>query len=194
MNAILVSVPPEVCERIANGEQTVLLMKRIPKLDVPYKCYIYQSANNRVCNNCNFCQHVLGMIAFRVCMVKTPNIELGERQKKCIHKDLTRGKVIGEFVCNTVRDYASDECPDYNVLDTYGAPCYGLRITDLKIYDTPKELGEFKHCCKHNRECDDCKYWGFQHVKKGSVELLCPIDIPLTRPPATFCYVSEVGE
>lgn len=187
MKAILVSVPPEVCERIANGEQTLLLMKRIPKLDTPYKVYVYCTKN---------AHYEIAQIRFadgwRVKHI-TDDTTYANGCTANIGETLN-GKAIGSFVCNTIRDYASDECPDYNVLDTYGAPCYGLRITDLKIYDTPKELGEFKHCCKHNRECDDCKYWGFQHVKKGGVELLCPIDIPLTRPPATFCYVSEVGE
>lgn len=73
-----------------------------------------------------------------------------------------------------------------------GKHLYGWHISNLRIYDKPKELSEFKPCCKHNGECDNCKYFGFQQVKKGNVELLCPIDIPLTRPPQSYMFVEEI--
>ncbi len=117
------------------------------------------------------------------------------------------GKVIGEFVCARIskcntygldgkdRLKATTCLDDAEIMDYVGyldKSFYLLHIADLKIYDTPRELGEFRKVCPHNYECDDCKYWGFQFVKKGGVELQCPIDIPLTRAPQSWQYVEEI--
>lgn len=75
-----------------------------------------------------------------------------------------QGKVIGEFVCDRITDisvvvrncnedynhvYHNDECKGscltWKELQEYGKgkPLYGWHISDLKIYDKPKELSEF---------------------------------------------------
>lgn len=42
MKAIIQSLSPAVCERIANGEQSIIVAKTAPK-EVPFKVYIYQT-------------------------------------------------------------------------------------------------------------------------------------------------------
>lgn len=39
--AVLISIRPEWCEKILNGEKTVEIRKNRPSLKMPFKCYIY---------------------------------------------------------------------------------------------------------------------------------------------------------
>ena len=39
--AVMLSIRPKWCEKIANGEKTIEVRKTKPKLGTPFKCYIY---------------------------------------------------------------------------------------------------------------------------------------------------------
>ena len=67
-----------------------------------------------------------------------------------------------------------------------GKPIYGWHISDLKIYDKPKEVSEFKHWV-NNKDYDG---WNEQRTKiiKGFVLK------PLTRPPQSYMFVEDLGE
>ena len=39
--AVLISIRPKWCEKIVNGEKTIEVRKTKPKLETPFKCYIY---------------------------------------------------------------------------------------------------------------------------------------------------------
>jgi hypothetical protein len=124
------------------------------------------------------------------------------------------GKVIGKFVCNNIDEYKYDYCPhpeigmDYDcgdnwweILDEelnlacltesqfrmYAYPkheVYGWHISDLVIYDKPKELGEFERACPNNvRSCAMCRHSGYSAMK-------C---LPITKPPQSWCYVEGVN-
>lgn len=118
------------------------------------------------------------------------------------------GKVVGEFVCDRIDKYeCHNELPydKYDLsknalknmclichdVDKYGAGkiIYGWRISDLKIYDKPKELGKFKHyvdCENSNKLCSMCKYsW-------RDCNGILDCDSRLTRPPQSLCYVEEL--
>ena len=41
--AVLISIRPKWCEKIAIGEKTVEVRKNRPKLETPFKCYIYET-------------------------------------------------------------------------------------------------------------------------------------------------------
>lgn len=51
-----------------------------------------------------------------------------------------------------------------------GRPVYGWRISDLRIYDTPRELSEFT---------------GLRETKFGAEP------VTIKRPPQSFCYVED---
>lgn len=91
------------------------------------------------------------------------------------------GSVIGEFVCDSIsilpaifiaknvygasenaQRFASESCLTQQELIAYCGTndfLYGWHISNLKIYDTPKELGEFYVKCGDRKiKCDDCKY------------------------------------
>ncbi len=135
------------------------------------------------------------------------------------------GKVIGEFVCDRIEEIACHKYNngvgfDYsyytNTLDTLvnethlsdydmqqylgradDGECvgYGIHITDLKIYDTPKELGEFRKPCPFNENCDlACPHaFGEYHGDgiNGDVDFVGCGNI-LTRAPQSWCYVEEI--
>lgn len=98
------------------------------------------------------------------------------------------GKVIGEFVCDeiTVAELGSYcKIPlqaaqlDAYELMTYadGKPVYGWHISNLIIYDKPKELDELRKPIECHRgiareNCIGC--W----------------DCEITRPPQSWCYVA----
>ena len=41
MKAVLMSIQPKWCELIASGKKTIEIRRNIPKLDAPFKVYIY---------------------------------------------------------------------------------------------------------------------------------------------------------
>lgn len=46
--AVLISIRPEWCEKIINGRKTIEVRKTRPKMDTPFKCYIYKWGNGKV--------------------------------------------------------------------------------------------------------------------------------------------------
>lgn len=122
MKAVLISIKPKWCELIDNGKKTVEVRKSKPKIDVPFKCYIY--CTNDKHGWFNFAQ-----------------------------KTRLDGKVIGEFICKGIMQPNDNlnlmsklSCVPIDELIEYsnGKQLYGWRITDLVIYDKPKELSKFK--------------------------------------------------
>ena len=43
MKAVLMSIRPKWCELIANGKKTIEVRKTRPKMETPFKCYIYEA-------------------------------------------------------------------------------------------------------------------------------------------------------
>lgn len=39
--AVLISIRPKWCEKIVSGEKTIEVRKTRPKMETPFKCYIY---------------------------------------------------------------------------------------------------------------------------------------------------------
>jgi predicted transcriptional regulator len=177
VRSVLISIQPKWCELIASGKKTVEVRKSKPKLDTPFKVYIY----------CTKGQHETLWRYFGKYYYDTqfPN----ERPNRA------SGKVIGEFVCNeiTVAEYGSyyvlpksktmlDELDLLEYAD--GKTVYGWHISDLVIYDKPKELSEFKSAVTYGRKLRT-EFFG--------KDPCCVNDYRLTRPPQSWCYVEELG-
>lgn len=152
MKAVLISIRPEWCQKIVNGQKTIEVRKTRPKMDTPFKCYIYKCGN---------------------------------------------GKVIGEFLCDQIiedRTYGHNEefyraaCMSAYDAAAYAmqSPMYGWHISNLKIYDTPKELIEF-HTWK---KCKSCNKSGYESTACIYDEN-CIIPAAITKAPQSWCYVEE---
>lgn len=168
MNEIMLSVRPKWCEKICSGEKTIEVRKTLPKLQMPFKCYIY-------CTQAS--------VKYRtICGCHVPNsdelyrhpeqgIKHGDSIELMLCEYYTKdnflnGKVIGEFVCKNITcikadiDISGDKhlyntaffggktcLSDEELFDyIYSAPNktgWGWWLFDLKIYDKPKQLSDF---------------------------------------------------
>lgn len=114
------------------------------------------------------------------------------------------GKVVGKFVCDKIEEVyqcnsgwvkengciSQDEFFDYLGIPRgthfgYDKKAYAWHISDLKIYDKPKDLKEFKKPCDRFLDCITCK----RLVRNDF--LSC--DNIITKPPQSWCYV-EIKE
>lgn len=74
-----------------------------------------------------------------------------------------------------------------------GKTLYGWHISDLKIYDKPRELSEFRKPCNWNYDCCTCKRAKYE-LTKAEAKVFYGCDSELTRPPQSWCYVEDLGE
>lgn len=190
--AVMLSIRPKWCEKIASGEKTIEVRKTRPKLETPFKVYIYCTLGKHLA----FMQSQTGanLIA---CMDVTAAIPVGGA--------IGNGKVIGEFTCDRIDEYDDDTIfsfrhEDYACWNDFdldracmhpedfqnyadGKWLYGWHISDLRIYDAPRELSEFQRA---TNPCDSChaEYtWKCTGCKKLSGDI--------KRPPQSWCYVEE---
>lgn len=170
--AVMLSIRPKWCEKICGGEKTIEVRKTCPKLETPFKVYIYCT------------------------LPKYPHEDF-------IATDYPKpqfyggGKVIGEFTCDRITrvnicgfwdDYGkqldnqlNETCLTSEELCNYlGTQVgYGWHISDLVIYDKPKELSEFS-CGSSTLEWSKTRD-GFPWKWSG-----------MKRPPQSWCYVENV--
>lgn len=181
MKSVLIAIRPQwvekICHKIGEDEtgkaiyeKRIEVRKSAPQ-EVPFKAYIYCCKGN---NGYEWLYRV---------------DDNGRGKAQSWH-----GKVIGDFVCDKVvkYDYQVIACAEYEVngadvkeelrynagacltaeeMYSYskGKTLYGWHISDLKIYDKPRNLSEFGKV-------------GFGH------------EVPLKRPPQSWQYVEDLGE
>ena len=118
------------------------------------------------------------------------------------------GKVAYEFVCDTVENIPVDSeafaviskpaCLTIDELLEYcsGSDMYGWHITDLKIYDKPRELGEIttyttrrRYTTKKAKEFtgDGINIEKLMHGNRVEARII-------TKPPQSWQYVGEIEE
>ena len=220
MKAVLQSIKPFYCQKIMDGEKLIEIRKSAPKLDVPFKAYIYETQGRKYPFGVSvetIAKHAddlyldtrRGMPAVKIDSKHRPYFSYG------------RMKVIGEYICNnidvydfstiqqeyharvmneTVHDeFVSGSCVSYEDVYSYcivGAipnEIYGWYISNLKIYDKPKELNAFYNYCYSG--CDKCEFRSWDYSYAGEFkEMICTVSNKkrLVRPPQSWCYVDEL--
>ena len=187
-NAVLMSIRPKWVLKIAGGKKDVELRKTRPTIETPFKCYIY-------------------------CTKGYSKVSTDSANEFAIAKQMVGkcGKVIGEFVCDYIREYEPTKAWTlrgkaihylgnalehrhtalfYDEIEEYGngATLYAWHISDLKIYDKPKELGEFKRTCPiKNQFAENCNACPYSYYERNQVVPSC--SAYLKRPPQSWCYV-----
>ncbi len=178
--AVMISIQPKWCELIANGKKCIEVRKTRPKLDTPFKAYIYCTLPPK---EELFTHGGIREYANELIRLQDGRIVYGYSMQLCCdneNRPYSRDnflckKVIGEFVCDEIiqinasnmiaayfnKPYGTCLTDEELVLYSNGNPLYGWHISDLLIYDKPKELNEFKRL-------DGRK---------------------ITRPPQSWCYV-----
>lgn len=165
---VLISVRPKWCENIASGEKTIEVRKTHPKLKTPFKCYIY-------CTRGNDANRLRG----------------------------AQGKIIGEFTCDAITrvnicgfwndsgkqldNRLKETClTSEELCDYLGEKAgYGWHISNLKIYDTPRELSEFRKACPNSWYCESCAMYWENNGTCGNESL------QIKSAPQNWCYVEE---
>ena len=197
MKSVLISTRPKLVEKICHKigedetgkaiyEKRIEVRKTAPK-EVPFKCYIYETKGQYV------------------------KFTHGAHTKY----GYGRGKVIGWFICDRIicsqayfdsqgKNHLTNVFPDdikktcldeYDLWDYIAGKAvkanqmydgYLWHISDLKIYDKPKELSEFRKPCDRFLDCCTCRR--LVHNEYMSC------DNKITRPPLSWCYVEDLGE
>lgn len=196
MKSVLISIRPQWCEKIASGKKTIEVRRSAPK-EVPFKCYIYETQGQYV------------------------KFTHGAHTKY----GYGRGKVIGEFICDRIicsqayfdsqgKNHLTNVFPDdikktcldeYDLWDYIAGKAvkanqmydgYLWHISDLKIYDRPKELSEFKktkeiiaRTCGMQARNGLCRAIDHEELCDN---IKCCFKTPC--PPQSWCYVEDLGE
>lgn len=176
--AVLMSIKPKYCEKIFNGEKTIEVRKRAPKLKPPFKVYVYCTKPKFEFED-SFALYESGRFV----------------------QDLG-GFVIGEFVCREISPIcfeASDPAqlkplpiPGTGLTDVEiinylgnGVPGYGLHISRLRFYDKPKDLSRFIRPCPNSLYCESCATFSENRGRCFNAAL------QITRPPQSWMYVEN---
>ena len=198
MKSVLISTRPKLVEKICHKigedetgkaiyEKRIEVRKSAPK-EVPFKCYIYESRNGG-----HRCKH---------CNEKDSCYSYAPKNVGCYNG---RGKVIGEFICDKVYmsfigymknepcywDILNGSCLTKDEIMNYGKwkTLYGWHISDLKIYDKPRELSEFYT----KKKCNSCKKSGYESTACMYDED-CKVPMSITRAPQSWQYIEDLGE
>lgn len=180
MKSVLISINPKWCRLIAQGEKTVEVRKTKPKIDVPFKCYIYCTKDNT------------DVVPSRIWW----------KADKTGFQYILNGKVIGEFICDQIENghyvypfskYINEKaCLSQEEIEEYaqGKPLSYWHISNLVIYDKPKELSEFKKAGFMTEEQWLCNLYPHTHCHYEAWAKRFDI----TRPPQSWCFVEAVRD
>lgn len=208
--AVLLSIQPKWCGLIALGKKTIEVRKTRPKIETPFKCYIYQSkSKDQLMDVMKDGDENYGVIYHgKPVFIKTSS----KYSNPC------EQKVIGEFICDEICTYypisnvdpinkpygdyilassclSAEELNDYAFRRWGYGKLYGWHISELKIYKKPKSLSEFGTPC--DEDCPNCEFWKCDMVNQHERDMDCtnssyPLR-PLKRPPQSWCYVEVTG-
>ena len=186
--AVMLSVRPKWVEKIANGEKTIEVRKTRPKMNTPFKCYIYCTGYDALWVLDAPTREKYSFMAVAAYLENPKGANKGN------------GKVIGEFTCDRIykigkdgtdflfkagglsvyKQAAEGKCGlcvamTDDELHGYLGHCqgYGWHISGLLIYDQPRELSEFTGL----------------RTFKGGFELR-----EIDRPPQSWCYVEAMKD
>lgn len=179
--AVLISINPEWCDLILRGEKTAEVRKTKPKLETPFKVYIYCTKAPK--------------------WLKIASDKWEQRS----------GKVVGEFICDKIwelaplnkapDDFEEMACLDRDEIAHYLNKIhgYGWHISDLKIYSRSKSLDEFSRFGFWGMNGTGvCGNYGCKNYEPSDSYMIpptCKINgCSVYRPPQSWCYVEDFCE
>lgn len=202
MKSVLMSIKPKYCELIAAGKKTIEVRKTKPKIETPFKCYIYCTLpkkrfsigqGNYACSdNLYLCDN---------------KVKFGEGFEDIGNETTSlNGKVIGEFICNEIQEIEADNLVALYFNNPFNETCvtdlemrkyangknlFLWHISYLVIYGEPKELSVFGKECNLDCPSVHCPYWEYQRVNADEWDYDCSCNNikPLKRPPQSWCYL-----
>lgn len=158
MKAILMSIKAQHNRNIEARKKTSELRKRVPECEYPIKVYTYESGYDGRNKVVNewICKDVT---EWRICMGVPAHLP--------------------KVACVSIADILEYSEKNYDNISE-------MKISELKVYDEPKELSEFKKPCPiKKKDCNNCEFYSDY---SGSCTNW------VTRPPQSWCYVEEIKE
>ena len=213
MKSILMSIRPEWCKKIFDGEKTIEVRKTRPLIDMPFKVYVYCTKKRMT--------RVPSMYAYLhknepgACAEYGTIETWGKIGDVIVNPHLAskhvsfgmHGKVIGEFVCDKVYkivpdgeyysngydiddDMLSETCLGRGYLTGYGLgyTLYGWHITAPTLFDKPKDITEFALYGKCAEDCDEYDCCA-RDSEDGRMSCKYFKRTFLKRPPQSYCFV-----
>lgn len=183
MKAVLISIQPKWCELIASGKKTMEVRKTRPKLETPFKVYIYCTKDKHGWFDFGKKERLDGMVIgefvcdrvyqyasdmFRSAPVEGTDISTEDMKK------------LSCLTAKQLYEYEHSAEPKENCIYLVGV--YGWHISELKIYDESKALDEFFHACDKPKGTD-CSVCIDRRGNKCKA---------ITKPPQSWCYVEEL--
>ena len=158
MKSVMISIQPKWIEKIANGEKTIEVRKTRPKIETPFKVYMY-------CTNGSMLRDFRNEKNFDL---KNKFVLHSEKSNNVLASSIPflNRKVVAEFTCTKIHKVDNNGSQfsinnDIALTNMIGARSrldfydmkrylgtkdgYAWEIESLKIYDKPKELEEFKN-------------------------------------------------
>lgn len=191
MKEVLISIQPKWCELIANGEKTVEVRKTKPKLNTPFKCYIYQTVDGRT-NTVDILENNLGKVIGEFVCDRINTIKKRGIDNNFDYCYLSLDKWGNDDIEPEITA-VKNSCVLRDDLNDYGENSrmlYGWHISNLLIYDKPKALNKFYKKDFKKALC----YWEYLF------SIGCVDDEPepkeedyiLAKAPQSWCYVEGV--
>ena len=199
MKSIMLSIQPQLVEKILNREKTIEIRKTMPKCELPCKVYIYCTKGK---NTIVYVERKgefdwFGNTAKETTICTRPKYwYMGDKLSKVV-AEFTLKRIDTIEICDPDILINGKQCKQANlqaecqvsINDIMSYIGYGndhdgwgrdwdkgslWHIDDLKIYGKPKELSDF-------RKLYNEREGGWQNLR-------------VTRPPQSYMYVEELGE
>ena len=177
MKAVLLSIRPEWCDKILNGKKTVELRKSCPVHGTPFKVYIYCTKAKskigylRIVPGKGWLRLDSAVIGEFTCKKITGLTHVGETGNwESDRLQVMEPGLYYKSADELLRAACMSKCEIEKYLK--GRDGLAWHISDLKIYDQPRELRAFT---------------GLQSTRFG----MMPVEIQ--RPPQSWCYVEELS-
>ena len=203
MKSVLLSIHQQYCDNIISFKKLWEIRKTKPNLKPPFVVYIYET--KKINKN-------------KIVVDLDGNLPTVYARGQ--------GKVIGKFICDKIvpifavahepwkylagdahdkeKRIVSEACLSEQDIHRYskGKDLYAWHISNLKIYDKPKELSEFSKYwdsendirpCQKGQQCE-FKYYDFSEFCEACFIDFDGADCPkvkLKRPPQSWCYVNS---
>lgn len=196
MKAIMISRNSEEIVRILNKEQSILILKTMPKCELPCKVYIYctKAGNAYFCSkkvrefaDKGFCGSVVAEFVLNK-ITKHEKNYIDIEDKLCYNFSSEDVKKAGFYLDDKNAISTIDTLCEFDLfVERYGRgkPLYAWHIDNLKIYDEPKELCDF--LTQGYEKYDDWLLFNngsqsYSDYLEGWV---------LRKAPLSWCYVEE---
>lgn len=199
MKAIMISIKPEWCAKIMNGDKTIEVRKNKALASAIQKLidkngyadiYVYCTKDKKQLTS-GYSSDIKGTKYF----IYNDNEAIDYR-----------GKVVFKFRCYKVdklfqagtyferyedgKTILKNACLNIYEFEEYrkGKPVYAINISDLEIFDKPKELSKFSVKGKYTCSKNGCPYFATDKCRYASE---CLYEKTLTKAPQNYCYIDD---